>query len=230
MGMGIEENEITVAKIIANDSKEIRPLAIRVKDFEVRGLTNGETQVSLERLLKHGVVKEYWHCWGFFIKEKGKRYTTFEETGREHPQFNDDADYNSRTEMETYRIDSNPTELAKYLGQKRISAPISRLIERRGEDFYLNGEQLHFVDKNSIHYKLFSTLFGDDGESKTLSYDVIDKELVKLGEEKIIERDKMIRRIANAVNNGLYYRVDKKLKNYVKIKQRQGVSLINPVH
>lgn len=228
MGMGIEENEVVVAKIIANDSKEVRPLAVRVKDFNVRSITKDEAEVSLERLKRKGAVKEYERCWGFFIKWKDKRYIAFEKTGAEQ-QFSDDGGQSGKEE-EVYRIDFSPTQLTKYLESRRYdSTPVMRLIEQQGEDFCLSGEKLHFVDKNSIHYKLFSTLFGDDGESKTLSYNAIDKELTKLGEEKITESDKVIRRIKNAVNNGLYYRVDKRLKNYVKIKPRYGVSLINPI-
>lgn len=226
MGMGIEENEIVVAKIIANDSKTVRPLAIRVKDFEARSLTENEAQVALERLKNKGVVKSYKHGWGFFAKSR--KLTAFEWTGNTQ-QFADNGDEdNERAEQEVYSIEFSSAELNNYLESRRYSAPIVRLIERRGDDFNLNDEALHFVDKNSIHYKVFSILYGDDGSSKTLSYNAIDKELTKLGEEKIIESDKVIRRIKNAVNNGLYYRVDKRLKNYVKIKPRYGVSLINP--
>jgi hypothetical protein len=227
MGMGIEENETVVAKIIANDSKDVRPLAVRVKDFEVRGLTEGEAQVSLERLKNKGVVKDYKHGYGFFTKRK--KVIAFEWTGNAR-QFADNGDEdNRRAEQEIYAIEFSPSELANYLESRRFSAPVVRLIERRGEDFYLNDEALKFTDKNSIHYKLFSILYGDDGGSKTLSYAKINSELVRLGEEKIDEQEKMIRRIKNAVNNGLYYRVDERLMQYVKIKARQGVSLINPV-
>ena len=121
MGMGIEENEIVVAKIIANDSKEVRPLAIRIKDFNVHSLIANEVEVSLERLKKQGVVKEYHHRWGFFIKKKGRRYILFEETGKDHPQFSDDGGQ-SGEEAEVYRIDFSPTELTQYLEQKRYDA------------------------------------------------------------------------------------------------------------
>lgn len=72
MGIGIKENEITVAKIIANDSKEVRPLAIRVMDFSVRSLTANGTEVALEQLKNKGAIKEWEHCWGFFIKQRGR--------------------------------------------------------------------------------------------------------------------------------------------------------------
>jgi hypothetical protein len=226
MGMGIKENEIVVAKMIANDSKEVRPLAIRVKDFEVRSITKDEAEVALERLHNKGVVKSYEPCFGFFTKKKGGKMTAFEKTGQEK-QF-DDGEQGGREERVFY-IDFSPTQLTEYLESTRFSAPVMRLIERRGEDFELNNETLKFTDKNSIHYKLFLILYGDDGGSKTLSYAKINSELVRLGEEKIDEQEKMIRRIKNAVNNGLYLRVGEKLKPYVKIKARQGVSLINPV-
>jgi len=224
--MSIEDSEITVAKIIANDSKEVRPLAIRVQDFEVRGLTENEVQVSLERLRDKGVVIEYKHGWGFFTK--GKRGIVFECTGNVQQFADQGDDDNRRAEQEVYSIKFSKTELPNYLESRRFDAPIERLIGRLGEDYRLNDETLHFVDKDSIHYKLFSILYGDDGHSKTLSYKDIDSKLIRLGEEKITENDKMIRRIKNAVNNGLFLRVDKRLKNYVKIKPRGGVSLTNP--
>lgn len=229
MGMGIEENEIVVAKIIAEESKRVRPLAIRVKEFNVRSLTKDEVEVSLERLKKRGVIKECFHLWGFFIKQRGRQYLTFQKTDEGHyPQFGDDGGQ-SGDEAEVYQIEFNVNQLNKYLESKRYSTSVTRLIERRGEDFCLNGETLHFVDKNSIHYKLFSILYGDDGDSKTLPYEYIDKELVRLGEARIMGQEKMLRRIKNAVNNGLYFRVDKRLRQYVKIKPRAGVMFSNPV-
>ena len=227
MGMSIEENEVVVAKTIVNESKKVRPLAIRIKEFNVRSLTREEVEVSLERLKRKGVVKEYRHRWGFFGKEKGDKYITFNETGDE-PKFSDDGGQ-SGEESEVFCIDFSSIQLTKYLESVRYNTvTVPRLIERHGEEFQLNGELLHFVDKNSIHYKLFSILYGDEGSSKTLPYKIIDDELVKLGEERIEEQEKILRRIKNAVNNGLYYRVDKRLKQYVKIKPRQGVALTNP--
>ena len=41
----------------------------------------------------------------------------------------------------------------------------------------------------------------------------------------------MIQRIRNAINNGLYHRVDKDkniLKKYVKIERKEGVEFLNP--
>jgi len=229
MGMGIEENELVVAKIIASDSKEVRPLAIRVKGFEVRGLTEGETQVALERLKERGVIKNYEHCWGFFSKGKGKKIWEFNLSG-DAPQFNEEAndDVNKRTEQEVYAIEFNATSLKKFIESKKHGVSAPKLFEKRGENFIFQNEPLHFVDKTSIHYRLFSILYGDDGDGRRLPYETINKKLVGLGEEKIEDNTKMIRRIKNAVNLGLYERVNERLREYVKIVPRFGVEFINP--
>ena len=230
MGMSIEENELVVAKIIANDSKAVKPLAIRVKDFNVRSLADNEVEVSLERLKRIDVIKEYKHCWGFFTKDQ--EGVTFEFTGIT-PKFKDQGDEDDeRMEQEVYSIDFNSVRLTKYLDSKRVSilnTVIPKMIEKRGEDFYCNNKRIPFDSNESQYYHLFDILYGDNGESKLLNYETINKELISKGEQRIEERTAIIQRIRNAVNNGLYYRVDKSmLKKYVKIKNRVGVEFINP--
>jgi hypothetical protein len=227
MGMSIEDNETTVAKIIANDSKSVRPLAIKVKDFNNRGLTENEVEVSLSRLVKIGVVEEYRERWGFFTKEeKGQGYTAFEETGTE-PQFSDD-DGLAGKEEKVYCIEFSTAQLSKYLESKRGAVVTSRVIEKRGEDFYCNNKKIAFESNNSQYYFILDILYGDDGGSKLVGYKTIDKELVARGEDSLDDAQKVLQRIRNAVNNGLYFRVDKNLKKYVKIKSREGVEFINP--
>ncbi len=223
--MGIAENDTVVAKIIANDSRVVRPLAIRVKDFNVRGLAQGEVEVALERLKQKGVISQYHHRWGFFIKNKGQKYLAFEETGTE-PLHDDDGQ--AGTEEEVYTIDANSSPLAKYLENNHGNLVVTRTITKKGEDFYIADSKINFTAKDSIHYRLFAILYGEDGESRLLPYETLDKELVRLGEEKLTEWARSLRRIQNAVNNGLYHRISKKLEQHVRIRARQGVEFLNP--
>lgn len=226
MGMSIEDNEIIVAKIIANDSKSVLPLAIKIKDFNVRGLTESEVEVALGRLKKMGVVKEYRERWGFFLKEAGRKYLVFEETGVE-PQFGDD-DGQAGKEERVFRVEFNDTQLTKYLESKRSGTVSRRVIIKRGEDFYLNDGKIPFDSTTSQYYRLLDILYGDDGESKLLDYETINKELVLRGDSTLDDREKVVQRIRNAVNNGLYHRVSDALKEYVQIKNRVGVEFVNP--
>lgn len=229
MGMGIEENEIVVAKIIAEESKRVRPLAIRVKEFNVRSLTKDEMEVSLEQLKRRSIVKEYRHCWGFFIKRKGKQLLAFSETDKGHyPQFDDDGGQ-SGDEAEVFLIEFNPAQLTKYLESKRLGTVVAKAFEKRGEDFYYNDRKIAFDTHASIHYYILDILYGDEGASRFMSYESINSELEsRFNQPKVEMRDKIIERIKNALHNGLYRQGGDFLKNYVRIRPRAGVEFRNP--
>ncbi|OGZ10756.1 MAG: hypothetical protein A3C93_05570 [Candidatus Lloydbacteria bacterium RIFCSPHIGHO2_02_FULL_54_17] len=132
-----------------------------------------------------------------------------------------------------YYIEIDATKLSKdkLLNSKHGSAVTSKVIEKRGEDFYCNNKKIAFESKKSLHYSIFDILYGDDGEDKLIEYAQIDKKLLAGGAKKKPNRSEMIQRIRNAINNGLYHRVDKDkniLKKYVKIERKEGVEFLNP--
>lgn len=227
--MEIEQNEKTVAELIAKNSEVVLPLAIKIKDFNVKSLTEDEVEVSLERLKTIGVVKKYRHGWGSFIKNK--KSSVFEWTG-EAPLFKDNGDSClERTEHEIYEIDFDLDRLKKYLESPSFKViPNRRTIERQGEDYYCGNSKIDFDTYNSYHYYIFEILYGSDGTGKFLSYEAIDEELVKrYGLPKNYSRKKIIERIKNALHNGLYRQAkNNNIKKYVQIREREGVKFINP--
>src|SRR3989338_7267839 len=131
----------------------------------------------------------------------------------------------------TIEIDATKLSKDKLLNSKHGSAVTSKVIEKRGEDFYCNNKKIAFESKKSLHYSIFDILYGDDGEDKLIEYAQIDKKLLAGGAKKKPNRSEMIQRIRNAINNGLYHRVDKDkniLKKYVKIERKEGVEFLNP--
>lgn len=227
MGMSIEDSEIIVAKIVANDSKSVRPLAIKVKDFNVRGVTKEEVEVSLERLKKVGAVKEYRARWGFFIKKAEEKHQIFEETGSES-QF-DDGDQAGKEE-EVYVIEVDESKLKKHIASLASAHTVIRTIEKHGNDFYCNDRKIPFDTYSSIHYFVLNILYGDDGLSRSMTYEELNDELEKplYNQSKLEEKEKKIERIKNAVHNGLYRQAGDFIKGYVRIEPRVGIALHNP--
>lgn len=227
MGMGIEDNEIVVAKTIEHESKLVRPLAIRVKEFNVRSLTASEVEISLERLKRMGVVSSYRHGWGIIIKHSGDIHLTFERTGDE-PSYDGG---NGLQDDEVYEIEFSPSKLQEYLASKRGYGNASkRVIERRGEDFYFNDEKLPFDTYTSIYYFLLDILYGTDGASKRMSYEEINNLLEKTPYklEKMTDRNEIIQRIRNAINNGLYRQMPKTIRKNLYTEPRVGLVFDNP--
>lgn len=227
MGMGIEDNEIVVAKTIEHESKEVFPLAIRVKEFNVRSLTASEVEVSLERLKRMGVVRSYRHGWGIIVKHNGESHLTFERTGDE-PSYDGG---NGLQDDEVYEVEFSPSKLQEYLALKRGHDTSSqRVIERRGEDFHFNGKKLPFDTYASTHYSVLDILYGSDGASKRMSYEEINNLLEKAPYklEKMTDRNEIIQRIRNAINNGLYRQMPKAIRKNIYIEPRVGLVFDNP--
>src|SRR3990167_734330 len=214
MGMGIEDNEIVVAKTIAHESKEVFPLAIRVKEFNVRSLNASEVEVSLERLKRAGIVTSYRHGWGLIIKHNGNSKLTFERTGDE-PLY-DGGD--GLQDDEVYEIEFDASKLQTYLSSKSGNDTSSqRMIERRGEDFYLNDKKLPFDTNSSIHYAVLDIIYGSDGASRRMAYEelnsLLEKAPYKL--EKLEDRKAIIQRIRNALTNVLYRQMPKTIRKHL---------------
>jgi len=227
MGMGIEDNEVVVAKTIEHESKRVRPLAIRVKEFNVRSLTSLEVEVSLERLKRIGVVSSYRHGWGLIIKHNGDKRLTFERTGDE-PIYDGG---NGLQDDEVYEVDFSPSKLQAYLASKRgHDASSQRVVQRRGEDFYFNDKKLPFDTYSSTHYFILDILYGTDGASKRMSYEDINSALERTPYklEKVSERKEIIQRIKNAVHNGLYRQMPDAFQKNLYIEAREGLVFDNP--
>lgn len=227
MGMGIEDNEIVVAKTIAHESKEVFPLAIRVKEFNVRSLTASEVEVSLERLKRAGIVTSYRHGWGLIIKHNGQSKLTFERTGDE-PSYDGG---NGMQDDEVYEIEFDASKLQEYLSSKSGNNVSSqRVIERRGEDFYFNDKKLPFDTKNSIYYAVLDIIYGTDGASRRMTYEEVNRLLEKAPYklEKLEDRTVVIQRIRNALTNGLYRQMPKTIRKHLYVEPRVGLVFDNP--
>ena len=222
------DNERAVAQLIKQEMVTVKPLAIAVKDFNVKGLDESDVAVALERLKERGVVKDYHHCFGFFVKTKtGKK---FEETDDSEPLFTNDLPSHARLELESFAVTADAKRLSEYLKSKPSSPQKSHefLIERRGEDFYCNNKRLKFTTHTSLHYLLMDIIYGKDGGGRFMTYADLDVELVRRGAKRIEDAKKVIQRIRNAVNNGVYFRVDKSLRKYVQVREREGIVFHNP--
>lgn len=222
MGMSMEDNEMVVAKTIEHESKEVFPLAIRVKEFNVRSLTKLEVEVSLERLKRKGVITNYRHGWGLIAKHNGQSCLTYERTGDE-PIYDGGE---GLQDDEVFEIEFDSRRLKTYLNAvKRGDTSKPRVVERRGDDFYLNDRRIPFDTYNSIHYCILNILYGDDGSSKRMSYEDIADEL-KNAPCKLNDADNL--KIRNAINNGLYRQAGKDIEKHVKIEPREGLVFDNP--
>lgn len=220
--MGIEDNEIVVAKTIAQESKEVLPLAIRVKEFNVRSLTTLEVEVSLERLKRKGVVSSYRHGWGLIVKHNGDSRLTFERTGDE-PIYDGGE---GLQDDEVFEIEFDAAKLKSYLNAvKSENGSKPKTIEKRGRDFYINDRKIPFDTYTSIHYNILDTLYGDDGSEKRISYkDLFD--VLKKAPYNLTDVDNQT--VRNAINNGLYRQAGDEIKKYVQIEPRNGLTFKNP--
>lgn len=220
--MGIEDNEIVVAKTIEHESKEVFPLAIRVKEFNVRSLTKLEVEVALERLKRKGVVTSYRHGWGLVVQRHGESHLTFERTG-DQPIY---TDGDGLEDDEVFEIEFDSKKLKTYLDAiKQGSISESRILEKRGDDFYINDMKIPFDTYDSIHYCILNILYGGDGSSKRMSYKDIGAALKK-SPCKLADADNL--KIRNAINNGLYRQAGEEIKKYVGIEERKGLIFNNP--
>lgn len=231
MGMGIEDNELVVARTIAHESTEVFPLAVRVKEFNVRSLNASEVEVSLERLKRAGVVTSYRHGWGLIIKHvyngAEDKHSTFERTGDE-PLYDGG---NGMQDDEVYEIEFDASKLQEYLSSKNgYNTSSQRMIERRGEDFYFNDEKLPFDTKKSAHYAVLDIIYGTDGASRRMTYEEVNRLLEKAPYklEKLEDRKALIQRIKNAIHNGLYRQMPKTIRKHLYVEPRVGLVFDNP--
>lgn len=190
----------------------------------------------IQKFEREGLVKKaYLGYAGLFDADhKPEVFETIGDDGK-IPKFSykDDEDKKTKTVklIPTYYIEidkKNWVDDKKLTKEGVESAPKARMIEKERNNFYLDRQKLNFTTDDSIHFRLLDTLYGEDGEGRLLCYEVLDKALVKLGEEQLDDHDKILMRIRNAVHGGLYNRVSKNLAEYVKIRPRKGIELLNP--
>ena len=223
MGMSIEDNKIVVAKTISQESKEVFPLAIKIKEFNVRHLTKMEVEIALEGLKREGVITSYRHGWGLVIQHSKEKRLTFERTGDE-PIYDRGS---GLEDDEVFEIKFDAKKLKNYLDTVKDSHDSEqRMVQKRGKDFIIDDRKIPFDTYNSIHYNILDILYGDDGSEKRMSYQDLFKILKKPPYNLTKVDNQMVR---NAINNGLYRQAGDEIKNYVSIEPNSGLVFKNPV-
>ncbi|PJE51573.1 MAG: hypothetical protein COV29_00230 [Candidatus Yanofskybacteria bacterium CG10_big_fil_rev_8_21_14_0_10_36_16] len=90
-----------------------------------------------------------------------------------------------------------------------------RLISKNKSAYFYKSKQIVFDSEETDYFRVFDVLYENSGQDNFLSYENIDKEMVRRGSPKLIDDQQKIKRIHNAVKNlFLYSRCgSEKLKN-----------------
>lgn len=221
----IKNKLITIVDFILSNENPLcdtREVLLIRKVFEEKGVEWSEVKSAINSLKELGILETDSTI--LFHSSLG-----FLDTNLDTETFNNE--YNA-FEYKTLVIIPNYEKLKKYkltlLDEVDYKTPVKRKsITKKDGNFYIN-EKLIEMPARTLHYKIFNILYSHPNQDGYVSYKKIEEYLVKEKEVEILDEKSSIKRINNALQQGLF-RTAKIGGEKISNKIHDGIELIETV-